>query len=1292
MSSSSSGIPPRSFKNPEMKSGLETGPAMAPSSSGVRCWRTAFLTLRDETLASPPPPALLALLRDLILSHPSDAMVAAATDLPPHEVTSDLVLLAELASAASVCKDVDDVLLWTCHLIHSSMTKIWWIENPLATEIKFLEVPSMTIHAVSCKVFLGISSSSWTVILNILKRVVEHLLGNTDNSSVCMDNTSRMKALAEVLDILRYLETNKCLVTLAFSDQAHYRKPVREHRFVFYFCTSFLSKFTTIRKSGATLASLYQRMSLRLAVKAYRRNNSLSEIMELVRLLVCLVSCLHAELFSLHHPHGTHSPFNDSVSSSPLCNIVWDIQTHALSMMCDALTGIGTSIPANLWQSTIEVLRKVMDYLVSKNLLLENSVMSRLLLNLLNCLHLVLLEPKGSLSGHVPGLVATLQLFLVYGLPSRSSLRPMISDLKEKAFISYGIKSGLGESIKSVPGPYKPPHLRKKDGPTNDTLDAQCSSDHVPSKYGFTSSDSDHSDSDGSSKHIDRFRSSKVRLAALTCIQDLCHADPKSLTSLWMLLLPENDVLQSRKFEANLMTCLLFDPIIKVRIESTSVLASMLDGHSLTLSQVAEYKESSKCGSFTTLSSSLGQKLMQLHTGLLYLLQHETHNGLISSLLKVILVLISASPYGRMPGDLLPTAITSLHSKTKEILASKNENIGLLVNTLSCLGASFSRSPPLLLVLKLLEEDILHGFSHDQLEPSIFSTLFHLSEKRRHPSVVFEALQVLRAVAHNYPSMVTRFWRQVSDSVHELLHARNHESSCEAVAGFCKEEFSKAVGVTTEKCIMAAIKVLDECLRAVSGFKGADDLQDFRLLDIQRISDCTRIKKISSAPSYELDGPVALNGDCVSCGLEQWNEVIVKHLPESLSHASPIVRAASVTCFAGMTSGVFSSLTEDKQEFVISSAVTAAFGDGVPSVRSAACRAIGVITCFSEIVSRSTVIDKFIRAVDYNSHGPIASVRITASWALANICDALRHRATELDLDRSEDAGEIRLSDSISLLVESALRLTKDGDKIKSNAVRALGNLSRFIRLTNHSAESLPSGSKSAFHGNAHWLERMVQAFVSCVTTGNVKVQWNVCHALSNLFMNETIKLHDMSWAPTVYSILLLLLRDSTNFKIRIHAAVALAVPTSRLDYGSSFSDVVQSLEHVRESLVSDQSSTPSSFKYKDNLAKQMTLTMLHVLGFVSPNDDQALKDFLVKKAHVLEEWFKLLTSTLAEASDQPSATECMSNQNQEDVLTLFVPEKTMLSRALKSVLGVYECGNHQNIAQRFKKLASILL
>lgn len=49
---------------------------------------------------------------------------------------------------------------------------------------------------------------------------------------------------------------------------------------------------------------------------------------------------------------------------------------------------------------------------------------------------------------------------------------------------------------------------------------------------------------------------------------------------------------------------------------SASTLVAMLDGPASVFLQVAEYKESTKCGSFTALSSSLGQILMQLHTGM----------------------------------------------------------------------------------------------------------------------------------------------------------------------------------------------------------------------------------------------------------------------------------------------------------------------------------------------------------------------------------------------------------------------------------------------------------------------------------------------------------------------------------------------------------------------------------------------------------------------------------------------------------------------------------------------------
>ncbi|XP_031288205.1 uncharacterized protein LOC116146912 [Pistacia vera] len=145
----------------------------------------------------------------------------------------------------------------------------------------------------------------------------------------------------------------------------------------------------------------------------------------------------------------------------------------------------------------------------------------------------------------------------------------------------------------------------------------------------------DYSDSDGSLKDPDSVQSSK----------DLCQADPKSFSSQWTILLPTNDVLRPRKFEATLMTCLLFDPYLKARMASASTLAAMMDGPSSIFLQVAEYKESSKYGSFMALSSSLGQILMQLHNGIIYLIQRESHHRLLTSLFKILMLLISCTPY-----------------------------------------------------------------------------------------------------------------------------------------------------------------------------------------------------------------------------------------------------------------------------------------------------------------------------------------------------------------------------------------------------------------------------------------------------------------------------------------------------------------------------------------------------------------------------------------------------------------------------------------------------------------------
>lgn len=85
--------------------------------------------------------------------------------------------------------------------------------------------------------------------------------------------------------------------------------------------------------------------------------------------------------------------------------------------------------------------------------------------------------------------------------------------------------------------------------------------------------------------------------------------------------------------------------------------------------------------------------------------------------------------------------------------------------------------------------------------------------------------------------------------------------------------------------------------------------------------------------------------------------------------------------------------------------------------------------------------------------------------------------------------------------------------KVKANAVRALGNLSRFIQFTSQPlAHGNPvdfmhckiertgtkvykvdmressNSSPTISYGTFDWLEQMVQAFISCMKTGNVKV------------------------------------------------------------------------------------------------------------------------------------------------------------------------------------------------------------
>lgn len=122
-------------------------PSMAASSSSVaavRSWRTAFLTLRDETLTSSP--SIPQLVQSLIFCHSHSSFISAVPDLPAHEVsfsdpnftsflvflfffmvnlfkfkfqvTSDILFLVQLAANASQFQqDLISIFTNTCHLV-----------------------------------------------------------------------------------------------------------------------------------------------------------------------------------------------------------------------------------------------------------------------------------------------------------------------------------------------------------------------------------------------------------------------------------------------------------------------------------------------------------------------------------------------------------------------------------------------------------------------------------------------------------------------------------------------------------------------------------------------------------------------------------------------------------------------------------------------------------------------------------------------------------------------------------------------------------------------------------------------------------------------------------------------------------------------------------------------------------------------------------------------------------------------------------------------------------------------
>lgn len=156
-------------------------------------------------------------------------------------------------------------------------------------------------------------------------------------------------------------------------------------------------------------------------------------------------------------------------------------------------------------------------------------------------------------------------------------------------------------------------------------------------------------------------------------------------------------------------------------------------------------------------------------------------------------------------------------------------------------------------------------------------------------------------------------------------------------------------------------------------------------------------------------------------------------------------------------------------------------------VQAAAVRALAVYIMFPSLRENVCFVENTSDAVIRALQQENLDVRLKGSWALANISDALVANTTDTNKDIVSNDLLIRLFD-VSLIC-------KDNDKVRCNAVRAIGNLLRLITEEHLQTES--------------WINLCFRAMQelnhNVCHRGNAKLNWNACHAVGNFMKNSVM-------------------------------------------------------------------------------------------------------------------------------------------------------------------------------------------
>ncbi|KAF7206570.1 HEAT repeat-containing protein 6 [Nothobranchius furzeri] len=714
----------------------------------------------------------------------------------------------------------------------------------------------------------------------------------------------------------------------------------------------------------------------------------------------------------------------------------------------------------------------------------------------------------------------------------------------------------------------------------------------------LNSSDSEYSDAEGNAQTKLRLYHGRVRQAALHCMLAVVKAvEKRTLYGYWSSFIPDSPT--GGPPPLTLLTIILKDPLPKVRLCALQVLSAILDSSRQFLA-VAEDTTSPRT-SYTPFSLTLATAIRELHRSLSLALVAETSPQTLTQVIKCLAFLVSNAPYHR----LRPGLLGQLWKQIRPYVRHRDATVRVSVLTLY--GALVTTQAPLPEVQLLLQQPEESGCS----VPGSFTPQDSSLSWRQRSGTASPARAPAASSQQSSCTQSPRLPQTPGEGessppwllqlcVLLVTQPRENQSDSEGAGGGSALEpppvrlaalqvlsyLVRGYFSLTQSSMGDIGQVSARCLGETDSsiqLHGAKLLEEFGTGVILQYRAESNIPESSRIPVYQV--------------VQFWSEVLSGPLNRALQNEQdPVLQASACDTLASILPQAFAQLPDKTQLMCITMLLGLTYVENY-LVKMAAVRALGVYVLFpclrEDVMFVADTANIILAAIEDRSR----NVRSKAAWSLANLTDTLIVNMQSVGVDFQEE-----LSDMLLLkMLQAATQASTDKDKVKSNAVRVLGNLLHFLRDSQM--------TRSAFQRP---LEDAVRALIRTVLSdATMKVRWNACYALGNAFRNPTLPLDSAPWSHDAFSALCHVVTSCENFKVRIKSAAALAVPARRDCYGDAkrFGCIWHSLAMALEN--SEDTNDFLEYRYSASLRHTLSQALLHLLSVSELQDMPVLSTSL---------------------------------------------------------------------------------